>query len=333
MADQQFLLTQSILHNEQEIDLSLLRATTYIESMNLEGPVLIFKFDDTTGIIRDSYGLKEQDKIKVKLTDFQNTEVLNIEEEYTILDTAVGADKSFIVDCVDSRIADLYPRAVLAKAFIGKSASQIIKGLMPGFNKYDIDKFAPASDYWLTIGMRPLHLLMKVSADLGCALWMSRGTVHFKKLEKYQETVKPKSITYTDSDGGAEYRMYDAEKYPQQAITKELVQRNRCGWSMTKGLLKSSKYKDKPPVMTASAHQVELNNMGAGVMPVVSFMADGDSQLQPGDVLPVHWARPDMGAPIDESMPDKIILDKTTLHAEQGILTSAVEGVLPYDFS
>jgi len=217
----------------------------------------------------------------------------------------------------------LYRPAEKAMAFIGLSPTQILRRLVPDADIFEIDSFPSLGDHWLTIGQRPIHLIQTLCAEYGAVCFYCRGRLKFKALSGLMS--QDVALEFSNDDLAAPYQMFGAHKVPSQDLITRLADKNLLGWSMTSGMVSSG---GAHPVFTCGSLVRVLKNRRQFLMPAVNFKTLGNAQLEAGAKLRLVWNKSDSTSPIDESMPEFLLVGSHTLHAERGRVLSSVNGVL-----
>lgn len=325
MSNQSYAFVQSAVIDGQECDLSMLTSSTYVESMHYPMLELRLVFTDRFSIHRDRLGIEEGKELKVRLSDANFFDAMDEERLYEITSVSLDSEKRLVVDCVDMVTASLLKPAPVAMAFIGRSATQILKRLVPEAERYDIDEFPSLSDYWLTVGQLPFDLIQTIAAEHGAVCFYVRGVLKFKRLSRLmsQEVV----LEYSDDDIGADYQMFGSKRLSQQKLAVDLADRKLVGWNITKGVLGSSK--GRQPLFTYNNSAQILNNRRQFLLSVVQFSTFGNGNLEAGGKLRLIWNKSDSEMPIDESLPEFVLIGTHTIHAERNRFLCRIDGVLP----
>ncbi|MBF0121266.1 MAG: hypothetical protein HQK79_20725, partial [Desulfobacterales bacterium] len=305
MSNQENLLIQKIECNKNELDLSFLRESTFIEVLDLSGPKLILKFDDKESILRDRMKVKELDELTVTIADPYARDGVNLIAKFVVLTMPVSGKEFVTLNCIQKEVNILKTPSIKAVLFSRKNVLTIFKRLLPDY-RYDVDSSPIACDYHLLPGERASLLLRQISKENGAVIYISRGKLFFKKLTSLFEA-KPK-IQYHYNDIKQENQIIFYSKLNAESVLKDKIVRNYSGFSMTDGYIKSRVDEGCPPEMTSIPYKVILNNLSIFPIPVIDFTVLGNGALMPGIPLELIWNRYNIEMPIDESLPSKVVI-------------------------
>ncbi|HOH29114.1 MAG TPA: hypothetical protein PLC40_05535, partial [Candidatus Hydrogenedentes bacterium] len=93
-----------------------------------------------------------------------------------------------------------------------------------------------------------------------------------------------------------------------KSLIKDRVERNIIGWDIVKGLVKSGKKTTKPPEIVSVFNTKTMNSLIEIPFPAIDFTALGNGALMPGMPIAIKWNMGKTDAPIDESLPAKVVV-------------------------
>ncbi|MBF0120823.1 MAG: hypothetical protein HQK79_18495 [Desulfobacterales bacterium] len=131
MSNQENLLIPKIECNKNELDLSFLRESTFIEVLDLSGPKLILKFDDKESILRDRMKVKELDELTVTIADPYARDGVNLIAKFVILTMPISEKEFVTLNCIQKEVNILKTTSIKAFLFSKKNILTIFKRLLP----------------------------------------------------------------------------------------------------------------------------------------------------------------------------------------------------------
>jgi len=312
------------------LDLSFLKEATFVETLDLSGPRLMLTFDDPDSILRNDVKLKIRDVIEVRIADVERQQ----EEDEAGMDQALrfviwtmpNQGNLIIVNCLELNVDRLKIPARETIVFTKKPPETILKKLAPGL-KYSVGSFAALEDYHLLPGQRPSKLLRQMAREKGALCFFRRGSMVFRTLASRLK-LEPKS-TYEYGNQAAEKQIISYVRPNAKSVLRDAVERNVIAWNMEKGFLKSGKKTDKPPEFVPAANLATMNNLLAMPYPAIDFIASGNGALVPGIPISLKWNMLRIDAPLDESLPSKVVIGTVAHHYSSQKYFCRVKGVLP----
>ena len=285
-------------------DLSFLKEVTFVETIDLSGPRLMMTFDDTHSIIRDEMKVKERDVLEIRIADVWERDGIDQTIQFVIW-TMPNAGNMITLNCMQRNVDALKQPAKEAILFTRKPTETILKRLAPGL-KYDVGSFPVLEDYHLLPGERPTRLFRQMAKEKGGLCFYRRGTLVFKKLAELAK--KEVKHTYEHDNPIAKNQIIHFTRSNAKSVIKDKVERSIVGWDMVKGIVKSGKKTTKPPEFVSVSNQPTMNGLLEMPYPSVDFTVLGSGALMPGMPISLKWNIGKIDAPIDESLPAKVVI-------------------------
>lgn len=311
--DQQTYILQSATLGGEDFDLSMMTECAYIETFDLSGPKLIMKFHDRLAYIRDELGVKERDEIEIELADPFHQEGIDEKQTFRIL-TMPTKEGVLTINAMqaDVEAAKIPCEADGGKSFVETPASKVIQSLLPGAS---VDSSASSSSqyYYLAEGEKPSKLLRAIAKEQGCVLFWNRGTVYFKPLSDFNQG----EFEYAYDDPTHENQIHDYKNLTIKSVLDHKTQISYRSFDIVRGRIKSTMEKDAsgrvlPVQLSGITDESVLANMTKLPVPVIDFVTLGNGHLKPGIPINLKWNVPKKDAPLDESLPDRIITGAVT---------------------
>lgn len=322
---QQFI--QSIEYKGKPVDLGHLLESTYIERTDIAAPLLILKFNDVDAIIREEYGVKNQDEIKVSFGDPLGRDAIYEDERFTVQSMPMASGHVLTVNCIQSDAFKLLPKAGSARFFVGEPAISVIRKLFSGAPlKFQSSDSAAIEDYHLLPQQRPIELIRQIARETGKLAFLSRGVVTLKSFDELlQEGLKkPFDYHYRDSRKDSqiiEYRVLDSQWKAQ-----DILNRNYAAADMVKGKVDSKA--QLPTQYTGVSHKQTLAVLGKMPIPAIEFLVEGHGGLQPGKVCKITWNKLQAESPVDESLPDTVVIGSVSHYSRANRYQCRVMGLV-----
>lgn len=297
------LFLQKIATSKGYIDLSFLKECWYCEEFDLSGPVLQLKFDDKDRIIRDRLGLKEGSEIDVFFADYWMKDNIQHTAKFRIMSMPV-ANGFLVLNCFHSALFSLKDPVKESLLFTKKDVKAIAKRLLPSWQIFAIGNFPVSDDYHVLPGQRPSVMLRKLAREKAAAIFFQRNKFVIKRLSDFM-ALNP-VFNYEHSNSQAENRVITFKAINSEPILKDALDRNYQGWNMNSGWISGSS-DDMPLMIHSSPNKNTLANIKAYMAPVIDFTCSGNGGLMPGVPISFTWNTEYLDAPIDESLPEKIV--------------------------
>ena len=331
MADsrqEDYLFQRVSLVRENEIvadlDLSFLKEATLIETLDLSGPKLILTFDDPDSIIRDELGLRAKDILEVRVADMWVRDEMDQTMRFVVW-TPPNEGRIVVLNCMEESVHRLKQPAKDAVLFRRPAAEAVLRRLAPGL-KYSCSSFPAIEDYHLLPGERPTKLLRKMAMEKASVCFYRRGRLYFKRLAELYASLP--EITYEYNNPQAENQI-EAFAIPNtESLIGDLHLRNFIGWDMVKGFVRSGRETRRPPEFVSVANIATMDNLLRVAYPAIDFPTAGNGALMPGITLALKWHTDRLDAPIDESLPPKILIGTVSHWYSAQKYISRVKGVV-----
>lgn len=295
-------LFKSILHEPsgKEFDLGYIEEGTFIETLALDGPKLLLTMMDPYSYLRDELKLKELDRLSITLTDSFASEKLDSAITFTLL--KMQANGHFIrMQFMGTAVYETKRFATASKSFIKKPLADILPFYIKGL-KLDIGKFPIVEDYHCLAGERPSRLLRQIATEKGALLWVDRDTLHF---QRFQELWKAEpGFTYHHNKSDEQYTIAAYRQPSRVTELQEGVQKNYSGFNFEKGSIGGGGV----PSFTASQNPITLKNNSVSTVEVIDYYCQGNGGLRPGQVIKCLWHTANPERPLDERLPEKILV-------------------------
>lgn len=286
----------------QDFDLSFLKESIYIETMDLSGPRLVLRMYDPSGYLKDFLGIKPKEVLELTLEDIWGEDEVGIKVRFVVMTMPINGPM-IEFNCFEQWVEMLKRPAVNAMLFTRKPVETIIKRLLPGL-KYNIAKFPTLNDYHILPGVRPSKILRQLAHEQAAAIWICRGTVYCQPF-KALRAQKP-SLAYYHQSRTEINQVLTYNKPSGKAVLSDFMDRNYTGWDMAKGIVDTLGSKKKPAEMVAQI--TSLDNLLVAPEPLIDFTVFGNGSLRPGVITSLHWRTDNPEAPIDESLPPSCLL-------------------------
>lgn len=322
-------LFQKIVHKQsgKELDLSFLTEGKLVETMDLTGPRLMLTFRDPHRYISDELNMNECDQLTVTLADAYSTDEMSSVMEFTVL-TRPKVATTVDIEALHSIVYNIKVPAAKAKAFVRRGASSLISHFFPNMQP-EIGKFPVIEDYHLLPGDRASTLLKQFAQEQGGCMFVQRDKICFKKIDDLFKSAK--AFVYENNNPKAMYRIIQYVEPSAKALVEDKVIRNVSGWNETKGWLKST-VNTSAPVLTHPVQSLStINNASSGLSPVMDFTCAGNGKIKAGDVIEMRWNTQINERPLDESMPEKILVREVLHHYTTQKYYCRVKGVKPIE--
>lgn len=285
-------------------DLSFLKEVTFVETIDLSGPRLMMTFDDTHSIIRDDMKVKERDVLEIRIADVWERDGIDQTIQFVIW-TMPNKGSTVTLNCMQKYVDLLKQPVQDAILFPKKPVETILKRLAPGL-KYDVGSFPVLEDYHLLPGERPTRVLRQIAREKASLCFFRRGSVVFRKLTELAE--KEAKNIYEYNNPTAKNQIIHFTRENSKAVIKDRVERNIVGWDMIKGVVKSGKKITKPPEFVSVFNQSTMNSLSEIPFPAIDFIVAGNGALVPGHIVGLKWNINKIDAPVDESLPARVII-------------------------
>lgn len=306
--NKQQLFFQSVKVNGKEIPIFNLDSGTYVENINLEGPLLILNFFDVDSSLRDDYKLVDGAVLSVKMGDVSGRGDVYFTTDFVVGHPIVQGDK-IRIEAVEKQVFKLKKPVSTPMFFNGVRIADILSELFVGY------KINVANDltmkqrlyHHVTHGSTPAVMLRKICRDLGCAIWVARGTVNCAPLKMLGNQEKDYPVLeYQTSKTNHPIYAYQAIHVGEAAARQ--TQRCYMSWDPVNGMQKSTAHPDAPRKILPKVPLESLNNLHIHVVPRMLADLLGNGTYTAGMTVGVKLGRYSEGAPLDESMPARQLI-------------------------
>lgn len=316
------IIFKKIVHEQsgEEFDISFIEEGTFVETLELDGPKLFLTMADQYSYPRDKLKIKELDTLSVYLTDFFASEGLEAVVNFTILKITVS---SYFLK-MQLMSTPVYQTKVLAtgsKSFVQKPLSGILPCYVKGL-KFDVGRFPVVEDYHCLAGERPSRMLRQIAIEQGALVWADRDTLHFQRFSDLWK--QGPAFTYHHEKLDEQYTIASFSQPSHTARLKETIPKAYSGFNFDKGNVGGGGV----PVFTASQNNATLKNAQRGTVEVIDFYCEGNGNLRPGQVIKILWHLADPERPLDEKMPEKIVVSTAAHFYCRHGFQSRVKGVI-----
>lgn len=307
------------LEETDDFDLSFLVDVTLIETVDISGPRLILTMDDPNNYIMEDLEARPRDVLKVTFSSHWyegDGDNIDLVVKFRIL-TMPQNGRAITFNCMEKEVEASKQPAKKAILFTEKPVSEILKKLLPGL-KPKVGKFPVTMDYHVLPGVRPSKTIRQMCHEMKAACFNRRGTVVFETWQKLLKQEPEYTYHHTPPpELECDEEIFSYEILRAQAIVKDRVERNYMSWSLTDGIVSTSRALKKAAEWVAPSVKSVLDNMLTVPLPSIDMMVSGQGTLQPGMVMELVWHSDNPEKPIDESLPNKILIS-TVAHYYSG---------------
>lgn len=329
---------QKVVHTKsgEPLENAYLIQGTYIETMELDGPKLILDYRDTEDRISNKLQIKEYDEIAVTMGDPWHDNSAMISETFVVLacKPAAGSSGAVRLSLMAKPTFDLKQMADKTRVFNNNGLASIAQAFAKGM-KLDVSKFPVIGSYHCIAGERPSIMLRQMAEEHGAHIWMCRGKMQLKRFAELFVQAPAATLHYGVQNTPDLILSYT--KPSGQLKAQESAARSFSGWDELKGRVKTSPalkllsgVSSKPPAMAASPSPYVLSNAPIVKKPAIDFTAFGKMLVTPGQVLKLVWHMPDPAEPVNEGLPDKVIVESVAHWYSDQKYYMRVKGAVAY---
>lgn len=318
----------------QEFDIGFLRESNYIETMDLDGPKLIMSWDDPNRYLKDELQIREGDEIEAHLSDDWSLDSMSVKQTFVVM-VAPSADRYLKFNLMASPVYKLKTLADKTRIFRQRGVSEIIGAVSAGF-KIDAGKFPVVEDYHCIAGERMSAMLRQIAGEQGGHIWFGRKEWHIKTLSAL--FAEEPAFEYHYGKPGADFQIISFTRPSQQSRIQEQSVRGFSGWNDITGRVKApsagpilSKASKYAPILNASQNVRTLGNRPTASRIAIDFQTHGNGFLTPGMVLKLWWHMPSQNKPLDESLPDKVVISSVAHYYSAQKYYCRVKGAVPFE--
>lgn len=304
MADKNIFKKFVHVNSGQEFDIAYLRESNYVETMALDGPKLMMEWDDGKRYIRDILKLKELDEVEAHLSDDWALDGLNVVQKFTVL-TSKDAGPFLKINLIAQPMYKVKVVADKSRIFRQRGIPEIVKAVTG--EKVDGSGFPVVENYHLLDGERPSEMFKQMATEHGAHIWRARDCWKVKKFADLFSQGPSFEYHYNKED--EDFQITNFTRPSHQNRLQEQQVRKFSGWDEVDGRIKASS-KGKSPFASkySSQKRFTLNNLPISHKIAIDFMCYGNGFLTPGMVLKLWWHLGISDNPLDESLPDKIVI-------------------------
>lgn len=303
------LFVRTITHKKtgEEINVDFVNTLTYIETMELDAPKLIVILSDSFTLLKDILQVAEFDEIEFVFSDeWSGTAGMNFTDTFTVL--TIKNDGNFVrLELIASSVYALKTLATRTRLFTSRGIPEIIS-VYAGSLQQNINTFPIVSDYHCIAGERPSRLLRQIREEHGAQMWIARNIFNMTTLARLMSQTPAFEYHYNKENE------YTITKYSVPSRQKRLEDtniRSFTGWNPLLGRVKSSSsivQKTVAPVQQSALNTYVLSNKHIAMKEVIDFICLGNGSLTAGMLLKLIWHKPSLDSPINEGLPEKIII-------------------------
>lgn len=331
---------QKVVHKSSGLELpqGYLLQGIYIESMELNGPKIILVYNDPEQYISGKIKIKEYDELTISYGDAWAENGVSEQEDFVVLTcTPVHRSKHIEISCMAKMVYELKKINDKAKIFKQRGVLEILKAIVLKGMKFDIKAFPVINDYHLPPGMRPTTMLRQIAKEMGAQMWYSRNTIHMCKFE-FCYAQSPE-MTFEYGKIGSENSILKYEKPSEQVAAQETKLRVWTGWDEKKGRVSTpldnpllSKIKGVAKQFYPGGNNPWiLANALVGTKVAIDFIASGSFAVEPGKSLALRWHQANPQDPLNENLPDKIVVDTVSHFYAPQKYAIRVKGAVPLE--
>lgn len=325
-----------IVHEEsgEELEIAYLTEGSYIESLELDGPRLLLTFRDPDQRIKNDLQIKELDTLTVAFADTWREAGESFTDEFTVLTCRPDGERVRI-ELMAKTVYGMKKISDKNRIFTQRGIAEIIAAFSSGA-QLKTGKFPVVENYHCISGERPSALLRQIANEQGAHIWYSRGTVQMERFAAL--FAKAPTIEFAHGVLNAENAILSYTKPSGQVQAQENSARSFTGWNEVEGRVKTSsdmpilsRAKSTPMLQTPSPNPFVLGNAPIAKKPAIDFMAYGNLSVTAGQTLKLQWRSSDPANPINEGLPDKVVVDSVAhWYSSQKYLTR-VKGAVAFE--
>lgn len=317
----------------EPIDVGFIDQGTYIEDLSLTAPKLILKLKDHGMYLKNTLQIKEYDELTLSISDtWQEDGGENFQETFVILTIKPEPNDIIKINCLAKPLFNMKTIADKTRIFSQRGVSEILSACSQGLETI-MGKFAVVSNYHIIAGERPSTMLSQLAKEHGGHIWLCRGKLHMQSFKEMwaQEPV----ITFNE---GKAYQENPILRYTRPSAQVEGQERNIrsfSGWDEKEGRLSISSaiksitgLKSVPPLPIGAQTKYVLSREPLAKKTAIDFITPGRLFLTPGQMVKILWHMPDPQNPIDEGMPDKVVIESVAHWYSHQHFYSRVKGAV-----
>jgi len=277
-------LLQSAKKGSTELDISFCREVSFVETLDLSGPRLILKFDDSYSILRNVMKIKQGDVLTCVIHDAMHSKKLNFTDDFQIMSMPVEGEV-VTLNCLLKAIADMKIPAVQARLFSKtESVVSVLKALGPDIPGYYSNIPALLSAYHLLPGERPSLVLRQMAIEHGAFMYNARNLLCL-----VTSLLSGITITLHYKNPKVEDQILDYTHINSESIVCDRVLRKYTGFNIKDGFIQAPRYGEYPPETTSSDNIAVLDNLSTIAIPILDIITTGSGLIKPGIKLKFVW--------------------------------------------
>lgn len=297
----------------EEIDAGYLKEGTYVESIELDGPKLMLVYADPEERIKNQLQVKEYDEFSVSFGDPWREGGVSEKEKFIVLTCKPDQDGMVRINLMAKPVFEMKKMADRTRIFAQRGIIEILKAFASGM-KFSLGKFPVVENYHCIAGERPSALLRQIASEQGAHVWYARGSMQMKRFAEM--IAQPPSVTFHWGTINHENAIVRYTKPSFQMKAQEAAIRTFTGWNEVTGRVKTaldmpvlSKAGSKPTAITGSPSPFVLGNGPVAKKTAIDFVTLGNMSVTAGQALKLVWHTPDPANPINEGLPDRVVVE------------------------
>ena len=297
--------------NGQALDLDSVIQATYIETINMDGPMLTMQIRDSLTLITDQYGLTGGSEIVCEMSDLHNNAGSSFKERFTVGPPKKEGDV-ITIDAFQADCAKLKTPAPKARYFNEKRPGFILQQLLPGLTV--VTDITDAGTYHLNEGMTPSRMLRAMARDYGAALFICRGKVYFKTLSSLKGQPPAYKVGTNRSRGKIDINIANQTRPDLKALYERNLRRQWYTFNDYGELIKGSAQAGFPSAFVSGLPGRRLDNQNAYLLPRLDMTSHGLASVFPSMLLELDIVKHDAFGEVDESLPSKLLVSTISHH-------------------
>lgn len=318
----------------REFDVGFLKNSNYVETMGLDGPKLMMTWDDPNRYIKDVLQVREMDDVEVHLSDEFSLAGMDVKLPFTVM-MDPSADRFLKFNLMASPMYKLKRLADKTRIFRQRGMAEIIQAYAGG-SKVEAGRFPIVENYHCIAGERPSALLRQIGQEQGAHIWLGRKGWQAKSFAELYAAAP--AYEYHYGKPGVDFEIISYSRPSQQTQIQEQVVRGFTGWNDMLGRIKApstgpvlSKAKQYAPSMFSSQNVQILGNQPTSYRIAVDMLCYGNGHLTAGMALKLWWHMPLQDRPLDESLPDKVVVFAVAHYYSAQKYFCRVKGAVPLE--
>ena len=311
-----------------------LLSASYIETLDLTGPMLILVIQDHFRVAFDDLGATEGGLVTVMFDDVMNEgmsiEHTVLERSFRIATLEQNGHGLLQLNCIESHIWELMKPANKSRFFVNKPLSQAVEEMTGLTAKISDD--VVVSRCHLNAGDSVCTTLDRLALEQGCAIWLNRDNelcmTRMATLASASPTIQ---FRHNDKDPSNQYPIKRYTLHQQGDLYQMRFCRNFGGWSQIDEL--GQILPETPPDLPYRYYPIDdpqvLTNLNWLMVPLLELDTRGVGELEPGEPASLIAYRFEPHTPTNDRFPDFGITTKVVhyVSGEQAYLCRVELGV------